>query len=52
PAGKTVSALGSLVSLGLMLSMPGGSWARLGLWLLGGLVIYFVYGWYSRRFTG
>lgn len=51
PGGKTVSALGALVSLGLMLSMPGGSWWRLGLWLLAGLVIYFVYGWYSRRFT-
>ncbi|MBI4796113.1 MAG: amino acid permease [Deltaproteobacteria bacterium] len=49
PGGKTVSALGALVSLGLMLSMPGGSWWRLGLWLLAGLVIYFLYGWYSRR---
>ena len=49
PAGKTVSALGALVSLGLMLSMPGGSWTRLGLWLLVGLVINFLYGWYSRR---
>jgi hypothetical protein len=30
-----------------MLSMPGGSWWRLGLWLLAGLVIYFVYGIYT-----
>jgi len=51
PGGKTVSALGAVVSLGLMLSMPGNSWARLGLWLLAGLAIYFVYGWYSRRFS-
>jgi APA family basic amino acid/polyamine antiporter len=51
PGGKTVSALGALVSLSLMLSMPGGSWWRLGLWLLAGLLIYFLYGWYSRRFS-
>ena len=51
PGGKTISALGALVSLGMMLSMPGGSWWRLSLWLLAGLAIYFLYGWYSRRFS-
>ncbi len=51
PAGKLVSSLGALVSLGLMLSMPASSWWRLGLWLVAGLLIYFLYGWYSKRFT-
>jgi len=51
PAGKTVALLGSLISLGLMLSMPASSWWRLGLWLASGLFIYFLYGWYSRRFA-
>jgi APA family basic amino acid/polyamine antiporter len=51
PGGRTVSALGALVSLGLMLSMPSTSWWRLGLWLVAGLLIYFLYGWYSRRFA-
>lgn len=51
PAGKLVSGLGALVSLGLMLSMPASSWWRLGLWLVAGLLIYFLYGWYSKRFS-
>ncbi len=51
PAGKLVSGLGALVSLGLMLSMPASSWWRLGLWLLVGLLIYLLYGWYSKRFS-
>jgi APA family basic amino acid/polyamine antiporter len=50
PAGRTVSGLGALVSLSLMLSMPASSWWRLGLWLLTGLVVYFSYGIYSGRF--
>jgi APA family basic amino acid/polyamine antiporter len=51
PGGKLVSGLGALVSLGLMLSMLAGSWWRLGAWLAGGLLIYFLYGWYSKRFS-
>ena len=51
PGGKTVSAFGALISLGLMLSMPMSSWWRLLLWLVAGLAIYFLYGWYSRRFA-
>jgi APA family basic amino acid/polyamine antiporter len=49
PYGKTVAAAGALVSLALMLSMPAGSWWRLGLWLLAGLAIYFLYAWRSGR---
>ncbi len=50
PWGKTISALGTLVCLGLMLSMPATSWWRLGLWLLVGLAVYGFYGWRSGRF--
>jgi APA family basic amino acid/polyamine antiporter len=49
PGGKTVSALGALVCLSLMLSMPAASWWRLGLWLLLGLAVYFLYAWRSGR---
>jgi APA family basic amino acid/polyamine antiporter len=51
PAGKTVAALGALVCLALMLSMPASSWWRLGLWFLGGLAVYFLYGWRSGRLS-
>jgi APA family basic amino acid/polyamine antiporter len=51
PAGKAVGAAGALVCLALMLSMPAASWWRLGLWLLLGLVIYFVYAWWSGRLS-
>ena len=44
-----MATAGALVCLALMLSMPAGSWWRLGLWLLIGLAIYFVYGWRSGR---
>jgi APA family basic amino acid/polyamine antiporter len=49
PGGKSVSALGALVCLSLMLSMPAASWWRLGLWLLLGLAVYFLYAWRSGR---
>jgi basic amino acid/polyamine antiporter, APA family len=49
PYGKGVAVSGALVCLGLMLSMPEGSWLRLFLWLVLGLVIYFLYGWHSGR---
>jgi APA family basic amino acid/polyamine antiporter len=51
PWGKLVSASGALVSLALMLSMPASSWWRLGLWLLVGLVLYFLYAWQSGRLS-
>ncbi|MFZ5447488.1 MAG: amino acid permease [Thermodesulfobacteriota bacterium] len=49
PGGKLVAATGVLVCLGLMLSMPEGSWLRLFLWLALGLVVYFLYAWRSGR---
>ncbi len=52
PLGKAVAAAGALVSLGLMLSLPAGSWWRLGLWLGAGLVLYFLYAWRSGRLAG
>ncbi len=52
PGGKAVAGAGALVSLGLMLTMPAGSWWRLGLWLLIGIVIYFSYAYYSGRLRG
>ena len=50
PCGKSVAAAGALVCLALMLSMPATSWWRLGLWLLAGLAVYFLYAWRSGRF--
>ncbi|MCL6622477.1 MAG: amino acid permease [Syntrophobacterales bacterium] len=44
PAGIFVAGAGTLVCLGLMLSMPASSWWRLGLWLLAGLCLYAFYG--------
>jgi hypothetical protein len=32
-----------------MLSMPANSWVRLGLWLLTGLAVYFLYAWRAGR---
>jgi len=49
PLGKTVACLGAILSLGLMLSMPASSWWRLGAWLAIGLVIFFLYAWFSGR---
>jgi APA family basic amino acid/polyamine antiporter len=51
PLGKFVAVAGALVSFGLMLSMPASSWWRLGLWLLAGLVLYFLYARFSSRFS-
>jgi APA family basic amino acid/polyamine antiporter len=52
PAGKLVAMAGALVCLALMLSMPGGSWLRLLLWLLVGLAVYFLYAWRAGRLGG
>jgi len=32
-----------------MFSLPGGTWIRLGLWLVIGLTIYFLYGYRHSR---
>jgi APA family basic amino acid/polyamine antiporter len=50
PWGKSVAAAGALVCLALMLSMPAASWWRLVLWLLFGLVVYFLYSWRSSHY--
>jgi len=50
PWGKTVAVAGALVCLALMLSMPASSWWRLGLWLLAGLTVYFLYGFRCGHF--
>jgi APA family basic amino acid/polyamine antiporter len=44
PFGNVVPILGILVCLLLMFSLPAENWMRLGVWLLVGFVIYFVYG--------
>jgi APA family basic amino acid/polyamine antiporter len=51
PYGKAIAISGALVCLALMLSMPEGSWLRLFLWLILGLVVYFLYAWRSGRLT-
>jgi basic amino acid/polyamine antiporter, APA family len=44
-----VAAIGAMVCLSLMLSMPESSWLRLFLWLIVGLTVYFLYAWRSGR---
>jgi APA family basic amino acid/polyamine antiporter len=44
-----VALSGALISLALMLSMPAGSWWRLGVWLVLGLGVYAAYARYSGR---
>jgi APA family basic amino acid/polyamine antiporter len=39
-----VPAIGILLCVYLMSSLPFATWVRFGLWLLAGLVIYFAYG--------
>jgi APA family basic amino acid/polyamine antiporter len=36
--------LGIVISLGMMIGLPGATWLRLVIWLVVGLVIYFSYG--------
>jgi APA family basic amino acid/polyamine antiporter len=44
-----IPLLGVLACLLLMLSLPGTAWIRFGVWLVIGLVFYFVYGWRRAR---
>jgi APA family basic amino acid/polyamine antiporter len=44
PALYVVAPLGILVNLTMMLFLPIDTWIRLAVWLLAGLVIYFLYG--------
>ncbi len=44
PWSPLLPALGILLCLGLMLSLPATNWLRLFVWLAAGLVIYFAYG--------
>jgi APA family basic amino acid/polyamine antiporter len=43
PWSPFVPAASALVSLALMLSLPGETWTRLFLWMAVGIVIYFIY---------
>ncbi len=44
PGVPWVPALGAIVCLAQMLGLPGETWVRLFIWLVIGLVIYFLYG--------
>jgi APA family basic amino acid/polyamine antiporter len=46
PGSPVIPALGILLCLGLMLSLPVANWLRLFVWLVIGLVIYLAYGRY------
>jgi APA family basic amino acid/polyamine antiporter len=43
PLMPVTAILGILISLAMMLGLPGDTWLRLVIWLLAGLVIYFLY---------
>jgi APA family basic amino acid/polyamine antiporter len=44
PFSPATPILGILISLAMMLGLPGETWLRLVIWLAVGLVIYFSYG--------
>jgi len=44
PAIRVVAPLGILASLALMLTLPADTWIRLGIWLVLGLLVFFLYG--------
>ena len=44
PAVTLVAVLAVLLCLYLMLNLTGGTWVRFGIWMVIGLVVYFVYG--------
>jgi basic amino acid/polyamine antiporter, APA family len=51
PAIYLVAPAGALSAVLLMLGLPGDTWLRLGIWLILGLVIYFLYGMRHSRVT-
>lgn len=49
PFSPVFPALGVILCIALMLSLPSENWLRLILWLFAGLIIYFCYGfWHSK----
>ncbi|HSB37309.1 MAG TPA: amino acid permease [Thermoanaerobaculia bacterium] len=51
PFSPVTPVLGILMCLFLMQGLPGVTWIRFGLWLLVGLVLYFVYGMRQSRLS-
>ncbi|MGN6545791.1 MAG: APC family permease, partial [Aureliella sp.] len=49
PFSPVFPALGIILCVALMLSLPSENWLRLVIWLVVGLVIYFAYGYYHSR---
>ena len=49
PFMPVTAILGILISLAMMLGLPGETWLRLVIWLAVGLVIYFSYGRFHSR---
>jgi len=52
PAVGAVAPLGALSALYLMVSLSGRTWARLGIWFVIGMVVYFLYGVRHSRLAG
>src|SRR5207253_524970 len=52
PAVGAVAPLGALSALYLMVSLSGRTWARLGIWFVIGMVVYFAYGVRHSRLAG
>jgi len=52
PFSPFVPAASAVVSLALMLSLPGETWTRLFVWMAIGAVIYFAYGYRFSRLAG
>ncbi|MEW6735153.1 MAG: amino acid permease [Acidobacteriota bacterium] len=49
PFGPVIPVLGIICCIGLIIYLPPASWARFGLWLLVGLVIYLIYGQFHSK---
>jgi len=49
PGAPVVPALGVLLCVALMLSLPSENWMRLIIWLGIGLAIYFLYGYHHSK---